>query len=307
MDLVSTSALFVVSLLIGFAVFVFVWTLATGEMSQQRVENLSPLEKQRRLAVCQAKPSCRNFETLVQDLRPLVANFFGSERLSSLKKSLQFSAVYREMEADEFLSFKIIEGVLAGCIVGLIVALSLGLAAGLFSSIVVIALYVFLSEGEVTGIESRTKNQFLLRLPASVDLLALMLEAGATFPESLATIVRENQGHPIGEQLGQVEREMSLGRPRADALKSLRDRMNDPTVDEFIMAINEGEEFGTPLAKILSNQAERMRLKKSQWIEKAAAEAQVRMSFPTLLIMVACSLVVVGPFVLQSVFQFLGE
>ena len=307
MDLASISELFVTSVLVGLAVFAVAWTLTAGQISRRRFEQLPPLEKQRRLLVRQAKPTYHNFESLIQDLRPVAASFFGNDQLAKLKKSLQFSAVYREMEADEFLSLKFIEGSLAGCIVGLIVALVLGLPAGAFCILVVMAFYVVFAQGEILGIESSIKNRFLLRLPTSVDLLSLMLEAGATFPESLATIVRENQGHPIGDQLGQVEREMSLGRPRADALKALRDRMNDPTLDELVMAINEGEEFGTPLAKILSSQAERMRLKKSQWIEKAAAEAQVKMSFPSLLIMIACSLVVLGPFVLQAVFQFLGE
>jgi tight adherence protein C len=307
MDFVSISELLLTSILFGLAVFVVAWTLTTGGISRQRFEQLSPLEKQRRLLVRQSKPTYHNFEALVQDLRPVAASFFGNEQLAKLKKSLQFSAVYREMEADEFLSLKIIEGSIAGCIVGLIVALVLGLPAGAICSFIVLAIYVVLAQGEITGIESSIKNRFLLRLPTSVDLLSLMLEAGATFPESLATIVRENQGHPIGEQLGQVEREMSLGRPRAHALKALRDRMNDPILDELVMAINEGEEFGTPLAQILSSQAERMRLKKSQWFEKAAAEAQVKMSFPSLLIMIACSLVVLGPFVLQAVFQVLGE
>jgi len=307
MDFVSTSALLVNSVLLGIAVFMLVWTLTRGAISQRRFEQLAPLEKQRRLLVRQAKPSYQNFEAIVQDLRPLAASFFGDEQLRKVKKSLLFSTVYREMEPDEFLSLKIIEGLLAGCIVGLIVGTVLGVPAGAFCVVIVMAFYVVIAQAEIGGIESSIKNRFLLRLPTSVDLLSLMLEAGATFPESLATIVRENQGHPIGDQLGQVEREMSLGRPRADALKALRDRMNDPTLDELVMAINEGEEFGTPLAKILSSQAERMRLKKSQWIEKAAAEAQVKMSFPSLLIMIACSLVVLGPFVLQAVFQFLGE
>jgi tight adherence protein C len=227
--------------------------------------------------------------------------------MRDLKKAFQFSSVYQHMEPDEFLSLKLIEASIAGALVGLILGFSLGPVVGLASFLVVVAVYIPLAENETRGISSQTKNRFLLRLPNAVDLLSLMLEAGATFPDALDTVVNENKGHPLGDQFGQVAREMALGRPRSESLRALRERMDDIVVDELIMAINEGEELGTPLAKILSSQAERMRLKKSQWIEKAAAEAQVKMAFPSLLIMIACSLVVLGPFVLQAVFQFLGE
>jgi hypothetical protein len=48
----------------------------------------------------------------------------------------------------------------------------------------------------------------------------------------------------------------------------------------------------------MRNQADQMRLKRSQWGEKAAAEAQVQMTFPAMIVMLACMLLVLGPFVL---------
>jgi len=295
------------SLLVGSAVFVLLWAFSAGEIPAREFQSLSPLEKQRRLRVREAKPTYHNFERLIQDLRPVVASLLGPRQLSDLRQSLQFSSVYQHMEADEFLSLKFIEGLFAGALVGLIFGLAFGIYVGIAVLLIVVLLYVGFAQSEIAAIESRTKNRFLLRLPSSVDLLSLMLEAGATFPEALTTVVKENSGHPLGDQLGQVSREIALGRPKSDALKALRERLNDATVDELVLAINEGEEFGTPLAKILASQAERMRLKRTQWLEKATAEAQVKMSFPSLLIMIACSLVVLGPFVLQAVFQFLGE
>ena len=44
-----------------------------------------------------------------------------------------------------------------------------------------------------------------------------------------------------------------------------------------------------------------MRIKRSQWGEKAAAEAEVQMVFPGMITMVACLLVIVAPIMLPVV------
>jgi tight adherence protein C len=140
------------------------------------------------------------------------------------------------------------------------------------------------------------------RLPFTIDLMALMMEAGASFQESLQSAVREMPGHPLGEELSQVLRDVELGRPRAEALVTLQQRLGDDDVSEIVFAVNKGEELGTPLAQILRTQAEQMRLKRSQWAEKAAGIAQVNIVFPGMVIMVACLLIVVAPFILTALF-----
>ena len=98
------------------------------------------------------------------------------------------------------------------------------------------------------------------------------MEAGGGFQECLQTAVSENGDHPLTEELAEVLRQISLGRPRSEALKALQERLHDDDVSELVFAINKGEELGTPLSAILREQAEQMRLKRSQRGEKAAAE-----------------------------------
>lgn len=144
----------------------------------------------------------------------------------------------------------------------------------------------------------RIKN----RLPYAIDLMALMMEAGASFAESLETAVRESRGHPLAEEFGQVLHETALGRTRREALEALQHRLNDEDFAELIFAIVQGEDLGTPLSQILRTQADQMRLKYSQWAEKAAGEAQVAIVFPGMVIMVACLLIVVAPYALPLMF-----
>jgi len=98
-----------------------------------------------------------------------------------------------------------------------------------------------------------------------------------------------------------VLRQISLGRPRNETLQALDERLQDDDVSEMVFAINKGEELGTPLSAILREQAEQMRLKRSQRGEKAAAEAQVNIVFPGMVVMIACLLVVIAPILLPPV------
>ena len=141
---------------------------------------------------------------------------------------------------------------------------------------------------------------FKRRLPYAVDLIALMMEAGASFRESLATIVRENRGHALGEEFGQVLSEIEYGQTLRQALSNLRDRLADNELNEMIFAVHKAEELGTPLSMIFLRQAEQMRLMRSQWAERMAGKANANISFPGLIVMLGCMLIVIGPFVLNA-------
>jgi tight adherence protein C len=82
--------------------------------------------------------------------------------------------------------------------------------------------------------------------------------------------------------------------------------MADEDSKDLIGAIIQGETLGTPLAKSLRVQAEQLRLKRSQWAEKAAEESKVALVFPAMLIMAACLAIVVAPFVLSALYAPAG-
>jgi tight adherence protein C len=161
-------------------------------------------------------------------------------------------------------------------------------------------MYVAMQMNQITALSRERALQCRRRLPFMVDLLALMMEAGATFLEALDTVVSENEGHPLAEEFRTALNAIQQGVSRHQAMRDLDERLNDETAHELITAIVHGEELGTPLSQILRSQSDLMRLKRSQWAEKAIAEAQVQMSFPGLLIMVACMIIIIMPFLLRA-------
>jgi tight adherence protein C len=202
---------------------------------------------------------------------------------------------------EEFLAAKWLEGAAGGIVFFLILRLAGWSNSALVFGVAVAGIYGLLGPKFVRDKARKRLARIRVRLPFAVDLIALMMEAGGGFQECLQTTVIENGDHPLTEELSEVLRQISLGRPRHEALRALQERLHDADVDELVFAVNKGEELGTPLSAILRDQAEQMRLKRSQRGEKAAAEAQVSIVFPGMVVMIACLLVVIAPIVLPAV------
>ena len=151
---------------------------------------------------------------------------------------------------------------------------------------------------------SQARYRLLLikrRMPFMLDLLTLLMEAGATFMQALKQGVQEFRQHPVGLEFGRVMAEMNMGKSRTNSLEALRDRLNDDEITGIVGSIIQGEQLGTPLARIFRTQAEVLRIKRTQRAETMAGEAGVNMLLPAVLIMGATVLVILGPFLLSFI------
>ncbi len=150
------------------------------------------------------------------------------------------------------------------------------------------------------SVQARRRLQRIkLRMPFLLDLLTLLMEAGSTFLAALGQGVEEFRGHPVAEEFGRVLTDMTLGKTRAEAFTAMRERLADDEIASIIGSILQGEQLGTPLARIFRTQAEVLRLKRTQRAETLAAEAGVNMLLPGVLVMVATVLIIIGPFLLN--------
>ena len=140
------------------------------------------------------------------------------------------------------------------------------------------------------------------RLPFLLDLLTLLMEAGSTFLQALGEAVDEFRDHPVGVEFGRVLAEMSMGKSRSAALESMRDRLADDEITSIVGTIIQGEELGTPLARLFRTQADVLRIKRTQRAETIAAEAGVTMNLPMILIMAATVIIMLGPFLLNFIY-----
>jgi len=253
-------------------------------------------ERERRQLIRESNSVYLWFEPLVDELSSRQSTGPDQDKISLALKLLPD---WPPWTPQDFIATRQVEAGLTGIAIGLLLWPILGPIVAAIGAVIVGTSYVAFWRVRIQELAQKRRITFLKRLPYAVDLLALMMEAGASFDEAIATLLEESPNHPVGQEFSYLLREIRLGRSRREALTQFKNRIDDDSVREFVTAILNGEEFGTPLSRILRSQAEQMRLKRSQWAEKAAGEAQVKIVFPGMIIMVACLLIIATPFIVK--------
>ena len=153
-------------------------------------------------------------------------------------------------------------------------------------------------------LRSKTKERYKAvdrGLPAAIDLASLCMGAGLDFPGAIKHVVANmsDKKSPIRLELQRLLQEISLGRTRKQALQSFAERVRTDSVKEFVAAVMQAEEKGTPIALVLEVQATALRSRRSVLAEEAAARAGVLLMLPMLMIMVSIVLLLMGPLFIQ--------
>ncbi len=280
-----------------------VWTLAGIVLaSRRRADALDAIEQQRVEAVRKSYPFFRWFEPIIVELAAWKRKWMGAAQRERLVTDLSVVAPQLDWQPEEYLATKQFESFLLGAaLTALLTQLSMVLA--LVVGVSIALLYYTKAFMSISTAAAARRRAFCRRLPYAVDLMSLLLDAGANLDEAIRTVGNEEQNNPLGDEFRRVVRQIDFGRTRREALESLRHRMQDPATGELVQAICMGEELGTPMSVILKSQSEHMRMKRTQWGEKAAKEAEVRMVGPNMLIMLACIIVIMGPILLPVLYN----
>ena len=142
------------------------------------------------------------------------------------------------------------------------------------------------------------KTEIQKALPDALDLLVICVDAGLGFDAALARVT-DKYKNALSELLAKALREVSLGRPRLEALDEMGRNSGVEDLHNFIQAVIQSEQFGTGIGKILRIQADEMRRKRRQRAQERGAQATLKMMLP----MVGCIfptlwIVLLGPAVL---------
>lgn len=153
--------------------------------------------------------------------------------------------------------------------------------------------------GRVRAAAKQRAKQLERSLPNAMDLCVLCMGAGADFPGALRFVVHElGAAHAVcREELSFVRDELALGRTRSEALRELAERSGSMAVREFVAAICQSEEKGTPLIEALSIQSSTLRQRRSVRAEELAAQAGIKMMLPLMLLVSSLLLIVFGPII----------
>lgn len=277
------------------------WTatvlIAAVARTEAAIGGLTRFEEERRRRIRESSKQYARFERWIVALAVWNAGRWTTLRQWTARTIT--AAGFVDWTAEEFLALKQIESMGAGVItLGIIAWLHQSFLSAILFALVVVAIWLGCTLSSLHRRATKRRTSIAVRLPYAVDLIALILEAGGHFIETLGTLVQEMESHPLAEELGHVHRAIRLGIPHHEALRSLSDRVGLPALNDLVATIIQGEAGGTPLAEIFRVQSGQMRIKRSQAIEKATAKANVHMVYPGLISMLACLLIMGSQFVI---------
>jgi tight adherence protein C len=130
-------------------------------------------------------------------------------------------------------------------------------------------------------------------LPFYLDVITLAIEAGSNVTGALQHAADKGPQGPMGEELQRVLRDVRAGRTRADALRSLSERLCMPAIGQWVAAVLAAERQGSSLGPILRAQAEQRRMERFLRAEAMALKAPVKMLFPLMTCIFPCTFVIV--------------
>jgi tight adherence protein C len=248
----------------------------------------------------------RLLEPFIRSLAPVNARWFSSN-LPAINRELLASGHSRAWSADEWLGLLEIQTILISVPLAFVWYQMMGVP-GLMLAAVQSIVVAFLLRRRLHNQATQRLWRIKVKLPYFLDLLTLLMEAGATFLNSLRDAVHEFRSQPIGVEFGRVLAEMNMGKSRIAALEGLRERLQDDELTTIIGSMIQGEQLGSPLAQIFRAQADMLRVKRTQRAETIAGEAGVKMLLPAVLVMASTVLVILGPFVIAFVYGgLMGE
>lgn len=294
------------SAMLGGAVFLVVWTMARSLATEDLTQDdewrydVSRINELRRISLLY-----RLLQPLIQSLAALNRRAF-SDQLPEINRQILAAGHSRCWTAEEWLAKVEIQAAFWGIPIIYVSTQIMG-PPGLVLGLVLTVVVGVLLRRRLAKQAAYRLFQIKLRMPFLLDLLTLLMEAGSTFLNALRQACQEFRDHPVGVEFGRVLAEMNMGKSRTAALESLRERLSDDEITSIIGSIVQGEQLGTPLAILFRTQADFLRIKRTQRAETIAGEAAVKMLGPTVLIMAAVVIIILGPFILSFITgDFLG-
>jgi tight adherence protein C len=130
-------------------------------------------------------------------------------------------------------------------------------------------------------------------LPDFLDVLAVVVSAGLGFRQALDRVADKYAG-PWADELRITLRQMDMGVSRRQAFDELRRRNTSEQVAQFVSALQQGEELGSPIADTLIQLATDMRRTDAQNARRRAAKTIPKATMVTLVFMLPATMILIA-------------
>ena len=148
------------------------------------------------------------------------------------------------------------------------------------------------------------RNKRVFRdLPFYLDVIILAVEAGTNFTGGLQQAINKANDGPLRQEFSRVIRDIRSGKPRADALRDMSDRIDSESVRSVVSSIIQAEKTGSSLGPVLKTQADQLRTSRFQKAEKMAMEAPVKLLGPLVMFIFPNTFLIIIFVILSSAIQ----
>ena len=191
-------------------------------------------------------------------------------------------------------------------VAGLMVLTLLGSPSGrvLLFAVAVVVLAWFVPDLLLISRGQKRREEIQKALPDTLDQMTIAVEAGLGFEAAMAHVAHNGRG-ALAEELIRTLQDIQVGQPRREAYRVLAERSPEPDLRRFLRAVIQAEQHGVSVARVLTTQAQEMRVKRRQRAEEKAMKIPVKVVFPLILtILPVLIIVVIGPGVINIIDAF---
>ena len=139
---------------------------------------------------------------------------------------------------------------------------------------------------------ARRERQISRDFPDLLDILQLAVAAGLDLTSAFRVVVDSASQGPLGEEFAQVERDIVLGKTRADALQGMAERTMLDEITSFVLAIRQADQLGASVGPILAIQSEMARAHRWQVAEIIVGKLPMKLLAPLVMCIFPASFIV---------------
>jgi tight adherence protein C len=219
---------------------------------------------------------------------PLVLRLMGPKRVDAKRRRIDMAGNPGGLTIDRYAARRAVYGIF-GLVMGL-VFLSNG--SPLFG-LLTFAFGIGAADALIWQAIRERREVIDRTLPDFLDVLAVVVSAGLGFRQALDRVAERYEG-PWADELRITLRQMDMGVSRRQAFDELRRRNASEQVSQFVSALQQGEELGSPIADTLIQLATDMRRTDAQNSRRRAAKTIPKATMVTLVFMLPATMILIA-------------
>ncbi|MFF1399618.1 DUF5936 domain-containing protein [Streptomyces sp. NPDC058287] len=219
---------------------------------------------------------------------PLVLRAMGPRRVASKRRKIDMAGNPGGLTIDRYAARRAVYGIF-GVVLGLVFLTN---GQTLFAALT-LAFGLLAADGLIWQATRDRKEVIDRTLPDFLDVLAVVVSAGLGFRQALDRVAEKYEG-PWADELRITLRQMDMGVSRRQAFDELRRRNASEQVAQFVSALQQGEELGSPIAETLIQIATDMRRTDAQNSRRRAAKTIPKATMVTLVFMLPATMILIA-------------